>query len=173
MTIEIFDAEKFSLSDEDIRRVAEMEIHPEIRKWDTDYIHHSDDLETNIRGFRKFFERVPKDKNQLCLLAKLDGKIVGFLGIHRFSEPKGHVGNVGIMVHPHHQLKGIGTKLLKAGIKLARDKGFKRLEADTLATNKAMRRTAEKAGLQLEGIRTKDINMHGQLQDSAVYAILL
>ena len=63
--------------------------------------------------------------------------------------------------------------MLKAGTALARKKGFKRLEADTLATNKAMRRTAEKAGFKLEGTRKKDVNMHGRLMDSALYALLL
>jgi len=173
MTLEILDVEKISMSDKVIFSVAEMETHPEIRKWDTDYARHSDNLETNIRAFRRFFKQIPKDKNQLCLLAKLDDNIVGFLGIHRFDEPKNHVGDVGIMVHPGHQRKGIGTKLLKAGIKLAREKGFKRLEADTLADNRAMRRIAEKAGFQLEGIRRKAINMHSHLKDTALYAILL
>jgi len=161
------------LSNQDIRSIAEMEVHPEIRKWDTDYIHHSDDLETNIRGFREWFDRIPKDENQLCLLAKSDGKVVGFLGIHRFSPPRNHVGDVGIMVHPDHQRKGIGTKLLKAGIEIAKEKGFKRLEADTLAANEAMRRTAEKAGFQLEGVRRKAISIHGKLLDLALYAIVL
>lgn len=65
--------------------------------------------------------------------------------MHRFSDPKSHVGDVGVMVHPDHQRKGISTKLLNAGIGLALAKGFRRLEADALATNKAMRRTAEKS----------------------------
>ena len=77
------------------------------------------------------------------------------------------------MVHPDYQCKGIGTKLLETGIELAKEKGLKRLEADTLSSNKAMRRIAEKAGFRLEGIRKKDVNMHGRLMDSALYALLL
>lgn len=173
MTLEILNAEKISVTDEEVREVAELMIHPEIRKTDIDYRHHSKDLETMFQRLKDFFRRLPNDENQLCLLAKTDGKVVGFLGIHRFSEPKAHVGDVGIMVYPDHQHKGIGTKLLKAGIKLAREKGFKRLEADTLATNRAMRRTAEKAGFQLEGIRKKNLNMRGKLEDEALYALLL
>lgn len=173
MALEIIDAEKISVSDEDILRVAELMIHPEIRKMDTDYRRHTNNLETMFQRLNDFFERVPKDENQLCLLAKLDGEVVGFLGIHRFNELKSHVGDVGIMVHPDHQQKGIGIKLLKTGIKLAREKGFKRLEADTLAENRAMRRTVEKAGFQLEGIKRKDINMYGELKDEALYALLL
>ena len=173
MRLEIVDATSISLDDEDIRSIAVMEIHPEIRRWDTDYVHHSDDLEANVLGFRRFFERLHNEKDQLCLLARMDTKVVGFLGIHSFGQPKSHVADVGIMVHPDHQRKGIGTALLKAGIELARKEGIKRLEADTLATNKAMRRIAEKTGFRLEGIRRRDMNMHGRLMDSALYAILL
>ncbi len=98
---------------------------------------------------------------------------MGFLGIHRFIEPKIHLGDVGIMVHPDLQRKCIGTKLLKTGVMLARERGFLRLTADTLAENKAMKRIAEKMGFQLEGIRKKNINMYGQLKDEALYALLL
>jgi RimJ/RimL family protein N-acetyltransferase len=173
MTLEIVDAEKISMSDEDVRKVAELNTHPKIKASDTYYRHHSSDLVTMFQRFKDFFQKVPKDKNQLCLLAKLDGNVVGFLGIHRFNEPKTHMGDVGIMVHPDHQCKGIGTKLLKTGIVLARERGLLRLTADTLTENKAMRRIAEKAGFQLEGIRKKNINMYGQLKDEALYALLL
>jgi len=173
MKLEIVDVKKVPVSEIDILTVAEMEVHSEIRKWDTDYVHHSSDQHENVQGFRRFFHRVPGDENQLCLLAKLGGKVVGFLGIHCFDKPRSHVGDVGIMVHPDYQCKGIGTTLLKAGIDLAREKGFKRLEADTLAENKAMRRTAGKAGFQLEGLRRKAMNMHGQFKDEALYALLL
>ena len=174
MGLELVDAEKVAVCDEDICMVAELMVRPEIRKTDIDYRRHSDNLETMSQRLKDFFRRVPRDKNQLCLLAKLDGKVVGFLGMHRFSDPKSHVGDVGVMVHPDHQRKGIGTKLLNAGIGLALAKGFRRLEADALATNKAMRRTAEKkASFKLEGIIIKAINMHGQLKDEALYAFLL
>lgn len=158
MSLEIIDAKKVPLNDEDIRMIAEIETHPEVRKWDMDVFSHSNDLETNIRGFKKFFEGLPKNDDQLCLAAKKDGKAVGWIGIHRFSAHgplKKHVGDVGIAVHPNYWNQGIGTELMKAGVELARKAGFKRLEAGTLATNRAMRRIAEKAGYQLEGIQRR------------------
>ena len=173
MTVEILDVEEVTVSEKDIREVAELMVHPEIMRWDTDYRSHTTDAQELLPKLRESFKRTPSDEDQLCLLARSEGKVVGFLGIHRFGGSKPHIGDVGIMVDPDYQGKGIGTKLLKGGIELARDKGFKRLEADTLATNKAMRRTAEKAGFQLEGIRRKCANMHGQLKDEALYALLL
>ena len=176
LVLEILDVSQIILSIEDIRRVAEMEIHPEVRRWDM-YAETerapSQDLQASIKGFKEFFEKARKDENQLCLLAKLDGNVVGWLGIHRLDKPKRHVGDVGITIHPDYQRRGIGTELLKAGISLARKRGFKRLEIVTLAENKAMRRAAEKAGFHLEGIRRKAVNMQGKLRDEALYAILL
>ena len=173
MTVEIMDAKKVSLSDKEIREVAAIMVHPGIMRWDIDYRSHTTDVQKLLPKLREFFKRTPDDEDQLCLVAESEGNVAGFLGIHRFGGSKPHVGDVGIMVHPDCQRKGIGTKLLKAGIELARDKGLKRLEADTLLANKAMRRTAEKAGFQLEGIRRKAIDMHGRLMDEALYSLLL
>ena len=138
MDLEILDVSQITLSIEDIRRVTEMEIHPEVRKWDIcaeTERSSGQDLQASIKGF---FEKARKDENQLCLLAKLDGNVVGWLGIHRLDKPKRHVGDVEIAVIPIINEEEIGTELLKVGIILARKRGFKRLEIVPLAANKAM-----------------------------------
>ena len=147
MTVEILDVEEVPVSEKDVREVADIMVHPEIMLWDVEYRSHTTEVKKLIPKLKEFFERTPDDEDQLCLLAKSEGKVVGFLGIHRFGRSKPHIGDVGIMIHPDYQRKGIGTKLLKAGTKLAREKGFMRLEADTLAANKAMR----KLGFNLKG----------------------
>gem|GEM_PF-5958098 len=48
-----------------------------------------------------------------------------------------------------------------------------RLEADTLASNVAMRRLLEKVGFRLEGIRAKRYRRDRELHDEALYALLL
>lgn len=66
---------------------------------------------------------------------------MGFVGIHRLKGEiveMAHVGEVGIAVHPDFQRREIGTKLLKTCVSLAGKRGFKRLEADTLAHNTAI-----------------------------------
>ncbi len=123
--------------------------------------------------FKGFFERLPKDENQLFLVGILDGEVIGFLGIHRTSKRMTHVGVIGISVHPDYWRRGFGTRLLKAGIELARDEGFTRLEADILYKNKAMRKLAEKLGFRLEGIRKMRIEIDGRYEDEALLALLL
>ncbi len=170
--LRILNAKERMLSEDDIRATAEIEIHPEIRRWDTDI--HTDDVEENYRLFKRFFEKLSKNEDQEALIAKIDdGAVVGFLGIHRLSKRMRHVGDVGIMIHPDYQQRGIGTKLLKAAIRLARMKGYKRLEADTLATNLTMRRIAQKAGFKLEGVRKMRIRKDDQYLDEALMAMVL
>ncbi|NIO36579.1 GNAT family N-acetyltransferase [Candidatus Bathyarchaeota archaeon] len=167
----IVNAKKHPLDKKAIRALAEIETHAKVREWDVD-IHTEDPNEMNVL-FKEFFERLSDDKNQLFLCGKLDDEVVGFLGIHRKSKRMTHIGVVGVIVHPDYWRRGLGTKLLKAGIELARNEGFIRLEADTLAKNRAMIKLAEKSGFQLEGIRKMRFDMNGEYEDEALLALLL
>ncbi len=171
MSFQIVDAKKHPLDDEAVRRLAEIETHPKVIEWDVDV--HTKDEDEMYQSFKKFFERLPDDKDQLFLIGKLEGEVVGFLGVHRKRKRMSHVGVVGVTVHPDYWRKGFGTKLLKSGIECAREEGFTRLEADTLAKNTTMRRIAEKLGFKLEGIRKMRIEKDGKYEDEALLALLL
>lgn len=171
MSFQIVDTKKDPLDDKAVRVLAEIETHPKVREWDVDV--HTKDPSEMYKLFKEFFERLPNDPNQLFLVGKLDGEVIGFLGIHRKSKRMTHVGVVGITVHPDYWRNGFGTRLLKAGIDLARDEGFTRLEADTLAKNKVMRKLAEKFEFKLEGLRKMRFNMNGRYEDEALFALLL
>jgi len=170
--LKIHNARKEKLTDEDFRSLAEIEEHPEVAKWDIPA--YGGDVEKAFSAFKKTLENLSKAGDEF-LIAKLDGTVVGFAGIHRSEGETGekrHVGEVGVVVHPYFQQRGIGTKLLQACVNLARRQGFKRLEADTLAHNIAMRRILEKAGFKLEGFRQMRVRIHGKFYDETSYAIL-
>ena len=173
MTLEIVNAREKKLTDEDFRRLAEIEEHPEVAKWDAPA--YGGDLEKAYDAFKEAMGKLPETEDEF-LVARLDGRTVGFVGIHRLRGEIGemrHVGEVGIIVHPDFQRRGIGTKLLQACLSLAGRRGFKRLEADTLANNKAMRRLLEKFDFKLEGVRTKRFKRNKEYLDQACYAIHL
>jgi RimJ/RimL family protein N-acetyltransferase len=170
--IKIINAKKKRLTDEDIRMLAEMEEHPMVTKWDVPAF--KGDIEKAYEGFKKSLEKLPRTQDEF-LVAKVDKRVVGFVGIHRLKGEIGdmsHVGEVGIIVHPDFQSRGIGTKLLEKCISHARNQDFTRLEADTLAHNTAMRRILEKVGFKLEGIRRRRFKRNGKYLDEACYAIL-
>lgn len=171
--LKIINARKRKLTDEDFRRLAEIEEHPEVARWDIPAF--GGDVERAFAAFKKSNKSLSKRGDEF-LVAIINEKVVGFAGIHRLRGEIGemrHVGEVGVMVHHEFQRKGVGTKLLRAAIKLAEKRGFRRLEGDTLANNTAMRHTLEKTGFTLEGFRRKRIKIESRYHDEACYAILL
>jgi RimJ/RimL family protein N-acetyltransferase len=173
MSIKIINARKVRLTEEDYRSLAEIEKHPEVAKWNIPPSY-GGNVEKLSAIFKESIENLSETENEF-LVAKLDGRVVGFAGIRRLKGETGelrHVGEIGISVHPDFQQRGIGTKLLKASVSLAIRRGFKRLEADTLAHNKAMRRILEKTGFKLEGVKRKRIKINGNYFDEACYGAL-
>ena len=171
MRLDVVDAKKHPLGDANRRALAGIETHPKVQEWDVDI--HTADKNTMCALFARFLKRLPKDERQTFLVGKLDGKVIGFLGIYREDKRMRHVGMVGISIHPDYWEKGFGTKLLEASVKLAKEKDFLRLEADTLAKNKSMRRIAEKVGFRLEGKRKARVHKNGRYEDEALLAMLL
>ena len=170
MNLEISNAKEVRLTDDDIRMLAEIEEHPDVRKWASHA--YGGSIERMYAWFKESLSKLP-DSGDEFLMARVDGRVVGFAGIHRLCGNMSHVGEVGIMVHPKHQNKGIGAALLEACIRIARKRDFERLEADTLAQNKAMMRIAGKAGFTLEGIRRGRIKRGENCFDKALLGINL
>lgn len=171
MSVQILDAKDIQFRDEEIRMLVEIELHPKVQEWDTDV--HTQNTQEMYRLFKKFFEELPENEDQIFLIARVAKRIVGFVGIHRMSGLMRHIGEVGMAVHPDYQGRGIGTKLLTATAEAARKKGFERLEVDTLVSNKPMIRIAQKAGFRLEAVRKMRIKRNGKYLDEALLAITL
>lgn len=87
------------------------------------------------------------------LVAELDGRVVGTLGLHAESRPRRrHCGDIGMMVHDDFQGRGVGTALLTAAIDLADNwLGLRRLELTVYTDNARAIRLYEKFGFVIEG----------------------
>jgi len=171
MSLKIVNARSWKPTVNDIIARAEIEEHPMVGKWDIPAF--GGDVERATAAFKKSLEK--PDRNDEFLVAKLEGRVAGFVGIHRLKGEIGkmsHIGEIGIAVHPCYQRMGVGTRLLEACVGLAKTRDFKRLEADSLAHNKAMRGLLEKTGFELEGVRKKRIKRAGKYFDEACYAML-
>ena len=171
MPFQIVDVKECPLKDDEVWVLAEIETHPKVMEWDVDI--HTKNLKEMHDLFERFLKKLPCNKNQIFLVGKLDGKVIGFLGIHRRGKRMKHIGTIGISIHPDYWNRGYGTELLKAGLEYAKKEGFLRLEADTLAKNKAMIRIAEKAGFKLEGGRTERVKMNESYEDETLLGIIL
>jgi RimJ/RimL family protein N-acetyltransferase len=146
MEVEILNIESYTLNELEIKAVAEMETHPDVRKWEMDDEHEDKSVEWFFEQFTEFFKKTPTDPDQFCLVLKVDGVISGFLGLHRMVDVDRNAGEIGVVVHPDFQGRGLGTQLVKAGIDLAREKGFKIARMETSTANRRLIKLAKKLG---------------------------
>jgi len=171
LTLEILNAKQVPLKVADVRAIVEIEAHPKTRKWLIEYA--EDDIEKELKAYKKFFRNLPKNKKADILVAKQNGRVVGFLGLWRLGKYMEHVASIGVSVHPDDWGKGVATELVNKAVELAKEKGFKRLEIETLSDNMAMRHIAEKLGFKLESLRKSRIQKDGKYHDEADYFILV
>jgi len=171
LNLEISDAKEEILKDDEIRSVAEIECHKKVREWLIEYVDGS--VEKEFLAYRGFFRTLPENERAEILVAKNGGRVVGFLGLWKMGRYMEHVASIGISVHPDYWGNGIATSLIEAAIRLAKEKGFARLEIETLSDNAAMRHVAEKLGFKLESIRKYRVQKDGEYHDEAAYFMLL
>jgi len=83
-------------------------------------------------------------------------KIAGQCGFSFSKEGRGrHIADIGWVVHPDYQGRGIATNLVRTALNFAKKKGFKRAEAEIAVPNKASVKIAKKAGFKIEGRKEK------------------
>jgi putative acetyltransferase len=154
MSLKIVDARFHKFRDEDFWRLAEIESHPAVIRWNIE-IYASDKAEM-YHFFKKAIKRLQADKDKIFLVGKLEGKVVGFVGVRVKNENLERVGDVGLSVHPDYWGRGFGTSLLKAAVEKAKAEGFSKLELETTVSNRAMLRVAEKVGFKVKCVEKRD-----------------
>ncbi|MEM3565826.1 MAG: GNAT family N-acetyltransferase [Candidatus Bathyarchaeia archaeon] len=155
MSLTIVDARFQTFKDEDFWMLAEIESHPDVMRWNIEP--HKVDKAEMYSAFKEAVEKLQVERNKIFLVGKLDGKVVGFVGVRSKNEGLRHVGEVGISVHPNHWGRGFGTKLLKAAVEKAKAEGFAKLELETIASNNAMLRIAQKVGFKVKSVEKRDV----------------
>lgn len=93
-------------------------------------------------------------KSQIAnhLVARLDGKILGYAGFWLIID---EAEIVNIAVHPEYRRKGIGNLLLKELLNLAKTKEAKLVTLEVRETNESAKKLYSKSGFQLIAIRKK------------------
>ena len=91
--------------------------------------------------------------NRIILIARLEEKIVGHLQIFRIlDERRKGVTELFIYVHQDFQNLGLGTRMMKKAIELAKERGFHRIGLTVVADNHRAIKVYEKVGFKKEGI---------------------
>lgn len=84
------------------------------------------------------------------LVAKIDGKIVGYVGIW-FIVDEGHITNVA--VHSDYRGRKIGDELVKALVELCRENNIVSMTLEVRVSNVVAQSLYKKYGFKLAGIR--------------------
>lgn len=169
MKIEVINVKLNPLRDEDIRAIVEIERHPMVRKWLTEYS--DEDFEKEFEEYRRFFSSLQSNDRVEVLVAKMNGQLVGFLALWRMDDSDERTTSIGISVHPDYWGRGIATSLIKESIRLAKDRGVRKLVIETLEENSAMKHVAEKLGFKLETVRKGKIFKDEAYHDEDVYVL--
>lgn len=99
-------------------------------------------------------ERASANNANVLLLAEVDGKVVGNIGLHpEAGRRRIHAASVGMSVSKEWQGKGVGSALLVAVIDLAEKwMGITRLELTVFADNAHAIALYRKHGFEQEGV---------------------
>jgi putative acetyltransferase len=108
------------------------------------------------------------------LVAVVDGRVVGNIGLHQNQNPRRHdVAYFGMAVHEDYQNRGVGSALMAAMIELADSwLGVRRIELEVWADNAAAIHLYEKFGFVIEGTARQHARRAGELVDAHYMARL-
>jgi putative acetyltransferase len=106
------------------------------------------------------------------LVAEIDGRVVGILGLHVESIPRRrHCAGIGMAVHDAFQGRGVGTALLAAAIDLADNwLGLRRLELHVYPDNAEGIHLYQKFGFVVEGTARDFAFRNGRFVDALAMA---
>jgi putative acetyltransferase len=111
--------------------------------------------------------------NTTRLVAVIDGKAIGAIGLDRYENRRGHAASLGMAVHDAYAGRGAGTALMAAIIELADNwLQVRRLELNVYADNARAIALYERFGFEREGLMRAYAWRDGAYVDSQAMARL-
>jgi RimJ/RimL family protein N-acetyltransferase len=113
-----------------------------------------------------------RKNDMIYVLAEFDGKPVGSFSLKRDElDAHKHTAEFGITLKKEFRGMGLGTKMTKLALKMAKDEmSLKIVWLGLMAENKAALRVYEKCGFKKVGVLPKFSNYYGKYIDSLLMA---
>lgn len=99
--------------------------------------------------------------NEVMLLAKADGKIIGDAGLSRMSRRMSHRGNLGLAVKKEYWNCGVGSRLISEAIKFAKENQIEIIDLEVRCDNTAAIHLYEKFGFKRIGTHPAFFKLDG------------
>ncbi len=116
-------------------------------------------------------ESMVGNPNNHCLVAEVEGRVVGAVNLEVLRGRKSHGGTLGLMVRDDHHGRGIGAALLDGMLEVAdRWLGLRRVELEVFADNQVAIGLYERRGFLREGIKRGAAYRDGKYEDILVMA---
>lgn len=110
---------------------------------------------TDMEEERRWFDKGKKE-GMLYLIARVEGRVVGGASIHPRRGKNSHVADFGVFICDGYRNLGLGTKLTKTFIEIAKEHRIEILQLSVYATNKRAFHVYRKCGYQECGRFTCD-----------------
>ncbi|HEX7102687.1 MAG TPA: GNAT family N-acetyltransferase [Nitrolancea sp.] len=118
-------------------------------------------------------ERFRFDATHRMLVAEIDGRIAGNIGLVLYRNRRAHAGAIGMSVSEEFQGRGIGTALMAAVIDLADNwYNLRRLELEVYTDNDVAIRLYQRFGFVIEGTHHSYAYREGAFVDAYAMARL-
>lgn len=126
--------------------------------------------ETSLNGQRQYLQYAYLHPNCLCLIAELNGQLVGILRFigHQYQR-MAHSGEFNIKVAPTHQNLGIGRCLLNGLIHWAKSNPtLETIKLSVFASNASALHLYRSLGFQEAGIHPRAIKLNSDRYDDVI-----
>ncbi len=128
----------------------------------------------DIGRYQDEFDEHKKRRFLFVAEDSITNKIVGIADFHSGKGRTRHRGEMGWSVRKSYSGRGIGTKLVRAVIKEARRRGFRKVEAEAAAENVPSVKLAKRCGFRIEGRKKAGLLLDdGRYVDSYIFGKVL
>ena len=105
-------------------------------------------LPFGVEAEEAYLAEIEHSRDEIMVLAKDDGKIVGSASLSRLPRRMAHRGDFSVSVLKSHWKRGIGSRILECILIFAEENGFEIIDLQVRSDNAAAIRLYEKYGFQ-------------------------